>query len=96
MTCFKLALFILAVTLLSAPMAFAFSTENSNDAFKGNNASNFTDPDEQQPAFLTGPGDASSQSTQRQPSVSIDRNAARENYMGLSQGFDHAYAHQQQ
>ncbi len=92
---FKLAFFVLLALLGFASMAFAFSTENANNAVRGP-ASNFSDPDEQQPAFLTGSGDASSRNTSRQPSVNIDQNAARESSMGLSQGFDKAYAHQQQ
>ncbi len=98
MTHFKFAVFILLAALCAAPAAHALSTESSSNAFKGGNASNFADPDEQQPAFvmgITGNG-SSSQRTQQQPAVSIDQNAQREQYMGLSQSFDHAYAHQQQ
>ncbi len=98
MSHFKLTLFVLLSVLLTAPAAHALSTESSSNSFKGSNASNFSDPDEQQPAFvmgITGNG-SSSQRTQQQPAVSIDQNAQREQYMGLSQSFDHAYAHQQQ
>lgn len=92
----RISLLILLITLGPVSVGHAFSSETANDAFKGGNVSNFADPDEQQPAFLTGPGDVSSQTTSRQPSVSIDQNTQREGYLGLSQGFDHAYAHQRQ
>lgn len=91
MTRLKFPLLVLLVTLSSTSVAHAFSTQSATDTLKGN-ASSFADPDEQQPAFVTAPGDVSSQTRPNQPSISPDQNAARERYLGLSQGFDGAYS----
>ncbi|HEU0117459.1 MAG TPA: hypothetical protein VFR09_02395 [Alphaproteobacteria bacterium] len=84
------AIAVLAVILMAAPGAYAFSTEKSSDAFKGDSSS-FTDPDEKMPAFVTSPDNQSSLQQPSRPSENVDEAARREQYMGLTQGFDRAY-----
>jgi len=88
----QLAVLVLVGTMLGGVhTAAAFSTEQAGDAFKGN-ASNFSDPDEQAPAYLSSPDSQSSRPNQSQPSVVIDQNAMREHALGLSDAFDRAYS----
>jgi len=88
---FQLAVLALLAMLASIGTASAFSTEKAGDVIKGD-ASNFTDPDEQAPAFLQSSGGQPSRQVQSGPSVTIDQNAQREEFLGLSQGFDRAYS----
>lgn len=91
MTHLKFALAVFLSVLGTSSITYAFSTQSAGDISKGN-TSNIADPDEQQPAFLTAPRDASSQGTSNQPSVGSDQNNVREKYLGLTQGFDQAYS----
>jgi hypothetical protein len=92
MSRFTYALALLLAALSFSSPVLAFSTESSTNTFKGSNASNFADPDEQQPAFVTGGAQPSSLTNTWQPSNSPDPTADRERQMGLSQGFDQAYS----
>lgn len=88
---FVVLLFTLALT--SSQAAYAFTTEKGSDMM-GGDSSNFTDPDEQQPALLQGSdGQSSNYPVQYDQSpLVIDQDAAREQALGLSQAFDHAYS----
>jgi len=84
-------LVLLFATLSGIHKAAAYSVEKGNDMM-GGDSSNFTDPDEKKPAFLISPGQNSSSQIRQEPSVTVDQNAMRERYLGLSQGFDQAYS----
>ncbi len=82
----QIAVLVFLVMLGSMSAASAFSTEKPGNVIKGD-PSNFTDPDEQKPAFLQPSGDQSSQQLQSSPSAPVDREARREKLMELSPGY---------
>lgn len=92
MSRFQTAFFLALLTLAMLPQtASAFSTQSSSQAPKGN-GSNFADPDEQQPAFVTSTDSQSIAPSSSGPSVNINPTESRENAMGLSQSFDQSYS----